>query len=104
MVRAATDTRCRAARANWIDSGLMAKAGQDVGQPPAGESSPEAADGQVTHLEEADGDAGAPVAPPSPSSRATVAQRIGYLRQEKAVANVAGGPEAIERQHARGKL
>ena len=45
-----------------------------------------------------------PTPPPSPSSRATVRQRIDYLRQEKALAGSAGGPEAIERQHARGKL
>jgi propionyl-CoA carboxylase beta chain len=44
-------------------------------------------------------------APPvSPSSRASVAQRIAYLRQEKAAAATAGGPEAAENQHARGKL
>jgi propionyl-CoA carboxylase beta chain len=41
---------------------------------------------------------------PSPSSRATVRERIAYLRQEKAGAEIAGGPDAVERQHARGKL
>jgi acetyl-CoA carboxylase carboxyltransferase component len=41
---------------------------------------------------------------PSRSSRASVRQRIDYLRRERAEAMVAGGPDAIERQHARGKL
>src|SRR5713226_1844133 len=41
---------------------------------------------------------------PSPSSRASVRQRIEHLRRQRAESQVAGGPEAIERQHARGKL
>src|SRR5437899_231193 len=42
--------------------------------------------------------------PPSPSSQATVAQRVEYLRRQKAEAALGGGSEAIDRQHARGKL
>ncbi len=60
---------------------------QERADPPEG-------DGQVT-----DG-----AVKPSPSSRATVRERIAYLRQEKAGAEIAGGPDAVERQHARGKL
>jgi acetyl-CoA carboxylase carboxyltransferase component len=41
---------------------------------------------------------------PSASSRATVRERIAYLQQEKARAQQGGGPDAVERQHARGKL
>ncbi len=46
-----------------------------------------------------------PESPPaSASSRAPVGHRIAYLKEQKAAAAVAGGPESIERQHARGKL
>ena len=58
-----------------------------------------APDAEVTPGPEADA-----AVEPSPSSRATVRQRIEYLRRQRAESEVAGGPDAIERQHARGKL
>jgi acetyl-CoA carboxylase carboxyltransferase component len=45
----------------------------------------------------------AKAAPPAPH-RATVHERIDQLRELKEKARLGGGPEAIERQHARGKL
>ena len=50
-----------------------------------------------------EGDGAGPRAPGS-SGPITVVQRIEHLRGLKAEAGVAGGPDAIERQHARGKL
>ncbi|MGH2573085.1 MAG: acyl-CoA carboxylase subunit beta [Actinomycetota bacterium] len=41
---------------------------------------------------------------PSPPHRPTVDERLEQLRRRKSRARVAGGPDAIERQHARGKL
>src|SRR2546422_4325810 len=69
------------------------------------EAEQEAGSGGADAVEVAAGaDGEAPQLQPSPSSRASVRQRIEYLRQEKAKARDGGGPEAIERQHARGKL
>jgi acetyl-CoA carboxylase carboxyltransferase component len=42
--------------------------------------------------------------PVARTERATVKERIEQLRELKARARLGGGPEAIERQHARGKL
>jgi propionyl-CoA carboxylase beta chain len=73
----------------------------DGGEPGDGTAADAAPDGRVT----GPGEPGTgQEVQPSPSSRATVEQRIAYLHQEKAKADVAGGPQAIERQHARGKL
>jgi propionyl-CoA carboxylase beta chain len=73
----------------------------DGGEPGDGTAADAAPDGRVT----GPGEPGTgEEVQPSPSSRATVEQRIAYLHQEKAKADVAGGPQAIERQHARGKL
>ena len=47
---------------------------------------------------------GAPMSEPSADGQGSVDQRIEQLRELKAQAVVAGGPQAIERQHARGKL
>ncbi|HEY1332032.1 MAG TPA: acyl-CoA carboxylase subunit beta [Actinomycetota bacterium] len=43
-------------------------------------------------------------AQPSPSGQASVRQRIDYLRRQREEAGLGGGAEAIDRQHARGKL
>src|SRR5213593_2371138 len=43
-------------------------------------------------------------APPPPPHRATVQERLQELRDLKQKAQLGGGSEAIERQHARGKL
>jgi propionyl-CoA carboxylase beta chain len=42
--------------------------------------------------------------PSAPPHRATGEERLRQLRAVKAKAHVAGGPDAVERQHARGKL
>jgi propionyl-CoA carboxylase beta chain len=41
---------------------------------------------------------------PAPPHRASVEERLQQLRSLKARAHTAGGPDAVERQHARGKL
>jgi acetyl-CoA carboxylase carboxyltransferase component len=68
--------------------------GDGMAGPPAGAPGTDPSDGSPTQ----------PAIRPSPSSRASVRERIAYLRQEKAKALEAGGPDTIERQHARGKL
>jgi acetyl-CoA carboxylase carboxyltransferase component len=51
-----------------------------------------------------DGQATRPSNLPSPPHRASVAERIEQLRTLKDKSRSGGGPDAIERQHARGKL
>ncbi len=80
----------------------MAETKQGVEQPPA--PGPGPSDAARPDGAEPDGQVTAPEVQPSPSSRASVDQRIAYLRQEKTKADTAGGPDSIERQHARGKL
>jgi acetyl-CoA carboxylase carboxyltransferase component len=67
----------------------------------------EASDGQAQVDEGASGDGRQDQGTdrrPVASSRGTVAERIEHLRQLRETARQGGGPEAIERQHARGKL
>src|SRR5205809_4851681 len=80
------------------------EAGEAYAEEPAEPETPPSPDGPVRA--EAEGRTRtreAKEAPPAPH-RASVHERIDQLRELKEKARLGGGPEAIERQHARGKL
>jgi len=74
----------------------------EPGEPPTEDAPKGGNPGGPAQIEAAADDEAPPR--PSPPHRPTVDERLEQLRRRKSRALVAGGPDAIERQHARGKL